>query len=107
MSLPYHKAVHVNSVMSCHVMNFHRPHPHFGSCIFKIYFKGEVQGTHTEYEESCKLKGHRKSNSHEGSQRVTMRVKHHPWLYINPHYMSKGLFTLAPPTKHYRDKLVL
>jgi len=21
-----------------------------------------------------------------------------PWLYIPPYYMSKGLFTLAPPT---------
>ena len=50
-----------------------------------------------EIEESCQLKSHKKSNSHEGSQRVT-RVSYPPWLYIPPHCMSKLLFNLAPPT---------
>ena len=52
-----------------------------------------------EYEESCQFKSHRKLNSHEGSSRVT-KIKNHPWLYITPSLYEKGIFNLAPPTKH-------
>ena len=51
-----------------------------------------------EVEESRQLKSHRKLNSHEGGPRVT-RVNHHPWLYIPPHCMSKGIFDLGSSSK--------
>ena len=74
-------------------------HHHCGSCIFKMYCKVEVQGTHMEYEESCKLKGHRKSNNHEGSQRVTRRVKHHPLVIYTPSLYEQWNFHLGSSHK--------
>lgn len=105
MTLPHHQAVHVTSVMSCHVMNFHKPRHHCGSCIFKMYCKVEVPGTHMEYEESCRLKGHRNSNSHEGSQRVTRRVKHHPLVIYTPSLCEQRTFHLGSSHKELERQI--
>ena len=51
-----------------------------------------------EYEESCKLKSHRKLNSHEGSQRVT-RVKHHPLVIYTPSLYEQRTFHLGSSHK--------
>ena len=55
----------------------------------------------------CNTKSHlgswkviEKSNSHEGSPRVTREVNCHPICYIHPHRSCKGHFSLAPPTRN-------
>ncbi len=62
-------------VVSCHVMSWvvicHITIVDHVYCI-QNDCKVEFQRTHMECKESCKLNCHRKSNSHEGSQRVTL-----------------------------------
>jgi len=48
-----------------------------------------------EYKESCKLKSHRKSNNHEGSQRVTRKGKHHPLVIYTPSLYEQRTFHLG------------
>ena len=51
-----------------------------------------------EYEESCKLKSHRKLNNHEGSQRVA-GGKHHPLVIYTPLLYEKMAFHLGSSCK--------
>lgn len=51
-----------------------------------------------EYEESCKLKSHRKLNNHEGSQRVT-RSKYHPLVIYTPSLYEQMTFHLGSSHK--------
>jgi len=55
LALSHDHAVHVISVISYHVTSYHMPHHYCGLYLFKIYCKVEVQSTHSEYEESCKV----------------------------------------------------
>lgn len=57
LTLPYHRAVHVGSVLSCHVINSHMPHVVANDVTYvsKMYCKVKFQRTCVEYKNSCNV----------------------------------------------------
>ena len=97
LTLPHHHVVHVNNVMSCHLMGSHMPHLVFNDVHMfqKCIVKGKSKEHAWNTKSHVKLKSHRKSNNHEGSQRVTRKRKHHPLVMYTPSLYEKRNFHLG------------
>jgi len=102
LTLPHHQLVHASSVMSCHVMSWviighiiivdHV----YSKCIVKWKSKGHTWNikSHVSWKVIESQTIMRVVKYSQGGWSIT------PWLYIHPHYIRKGFFTLGAPTRN-------
>ena len=72
----------------------------YSKCIVKWKSKGHIENMKIH----VKSKIHRKSNSPEGSQRVTQKVKHHLLVIYPPSLYDKNTFHLGSSRKSLKKQ---